>query len=87
MITQETLQAVAQAAPGKTALELRAQFPGVMFTECGEDDIPARLDPVLETPTHYLYLFTNASGHCLEFTGDFNGATGIVVAARADGDD
>lgn len=85
MITQETLQAVASAAPGKTAFQLREQFPGVMFTECGEDDVPARLNPVLETPGHYFFLFTNASGHCLEFTSDFASATGVVVAARADG--
>ncbi|MGB4468752.1 MAG: DUF6129 family protein [Azovibrio sp.] len=84
MIAPETLKAVAAAAPGCDPFELRKKFPGVMFTVCGEDDIPARLKHALETPTHYLYYFTNASGHCLEFTSDPAAATGIVVAARAD---
>jgi hypothetical protein len=82
MLTPDTLAAVALAAPGKSATQLRAQFPGVMFTECEEDDVPARLTPALETSACLFFLFTNASGHCLEFTGDFDAATGIVVAAR-----
>jgi hypothetical protein len=82
MLTPDTLAAVALAAPGKSATQLRAQFPGVMFTECSEDDVPARLKPALETHAYFFFLFTNASGHCLEFTGDFDAATGIVVAAR-----
>lgn len=84
MISPETLNAVAAAAPGLDQFQLRERFPGVMFTVCGEDDVPARLTHVLETPSHYLYYFTNASGHCLEFTSDPAAATGIVVAARAD---
>lgn len=84
MIAPETLHAVAAAAPACDLMQLREKFPGVMFTLCGEDDIPARLNPVLETPAHYFYYFTNASGHCLEFTSDPAAATGIVVAARAD---
>ncbi|MDR1936373.1 MAG: DUF6129 family protein [Candidatus Accumulibacter sp.] len=86
MITREILQAVAAALPEKNATALRQAFPGVMFTECGEDDVPARLKPALETPGHFLFLFTNANGHCLEFTSDFDAATGIVVAARAEND-
>jgi hypothetical protein len=39
--------------------------------------------PVLETPAHLYFLFTGANGHCLEFTGDFDAAIGIVVATRA----
>ena len=82
MLTPDILATVAAIAPQKDAIALREQFPGVMFTECSEDDVPARLKPTLETPGFLFFLFTNASGHCLEFTGDFEVATGIVVAAR-----
>jgi hypothetical protein len=82
MIAPETLRAVAAAAPGRDVFQLRAAFPGVMFVTCGEDDVPARLTPALETPGYALFLFTNASGHCLEFTDDPEAATGIVVAVR-----
>ena len=87
MLTPDILAAVAAAAPQQDASALREQFPGVMFTECSEDDVPARLNPALETPAFLFFLFTNASGHCLEFTGDFEVATGIVVAARVPDDD
>jgi hypothetical protein len=83
MIARETLRAVAAAASGQDVFQLRAAFPGVMFVACDEDDVPARLTPTLETPGHALFLFTNVSGHCLEFTDDPEAATGIVVAARA----
>ncbi|MDR3324152.1 MAG: DUF6129 family protein [Zoogloeaceae bacterium] len=89
-ISPEFLQTVAASVAsvrgGKTAQALREEFPGVMFTDCGEDDVPARMRPVLETPAHFYFLFTNASGHCLEFTSEFDAATGIVVATRADED-
>lgn len=85
MISQEQLAAVAAQLPAAPSVEeLRQQFPGVMFTVCGEDDVPARLVPIMETPAHLLYLFTNAGGHCLEFTTDPSTANGIVVAARGD---
>ncbi|WP_303787024.1 DUF6129 family protein [Azovibrio restrictus] len=83
-ITPELLDAVAAAAPSCDLNGLRQRFPGVLFTLCSEDDVPARLKPVRETPTHLLHLYTHASGHCLEFTPDPDLATGIVVAARAD---
>jgi hypothetical protein len=83
VITRETLAAVA-AVPGKDVFGLRRDFPGVMFVVCEEDDVPARLEPILETSGHCFFLFTSASGHCLEFTNDFDLATGIVVATRAD---
>jgi hypothetical protein len=66
---------------------LRAQFPGVMLTECSEDDVPARLSPALESARYLFFLFTSVSGHCLEFTTDADLATGIVVAARVEEDD
>ncbi|MDR3214459.1 MAG: DUF6129 family protein [Azoarcus sp.] len=89
-ISQELLRAVADSVAATTgggrAAGLRAQFPGVMLTECSEDDVPARVKPVLETPAHAYFLVTGANGHCLAFTGDFDAAMGIVVAERADED-
>jgi hypothetical protein len=87
-LTPELLQAVAawvnENAGDAHAPQLRRQFPGVMFTECGEDDVPARLPPALETPRYFFFLFTNTQGHCLEFTRDLAVATGIVVAERGE---
>ncbi len=58
---------------------LRREWPGVHFTFCGEDDVPARLSPVLEGQGFNLYLVNNAD-HCVAFTGDLEIATGIVLA-------
>jgi hypothetical protein len=83
MIAPEILQAVAAAAREQDVFKLRATFPGIMFVACGEDDVPARLTPAHETEEHAFFLFTGASGHCLEFTDDIESATGIVVADKA----
>ena len=58
---------------------LRREWPGVHFTFCDEDDVPARLNPVLEGPGFNLYLISNAE-HCVAFTSQFEAATGIVLA-------
>ena len=85
MITAELLQQVVAAVAAKPpAGSLRTQFPGVHFTECSEDDLNPRFQPILETATHAYYLVTGQSGHCLEITSDFASASGIVVAAKAD---
>jgi hypothetical protein len=59
---------------------LRREWPGVHFTFCGEDDVPARLNPVFEGQGFNLYLVNNAD-HCVAFTGDLEIATGIVLAS------
>lgn len=85
MITEDLLARVAAAVQSDpSASALRAAFPDVHFTECAEDDIVSRVRPVMDLPGHVLYLVSGASGHCLSLTGDFAGATGIVVAAKAD---
>ncbi|WP_374327288.1 DUF6129 family protein [Azonexus sp.] len=61
---------------------LRATFPDLIFTECSEDDISPRLNPVAETPEALIYLITGVSGHCLEATSDLNVANGVIVASR-----
>lgn len=59
---------------------LRREWPGVHFTFCGEDDIPARLKPVLEGQGFNLYLVSNAE-HCVAFTSQLEAATGVVLAS------
>lgn len=85
MITPTLLARVAEAVCVTPALAgLRSAFPGIHFTQCAADDIVSRVPPALETDGHELYLVTGASGHCLQLTSEFEGATGIVVASKAD---
>ena len=65
---------------------LRERFPQLHFTECSEDDVSPRHQPALSFDNHDLYLVTGATGECLKLTDDFNKATGVLVAAKADAD-
>lgn len=58
---------------------LRREWPGIHFTFCDEDDVPARLSPFLEGQGFNLYLVNNAD-HCVAFTSQLEAATGIVLA-------
>ena len=58
---------------------LRREWPGIHFTFCGEEDVPARMNPVLEGQGFNLYLVNNAE-HCVAFTSQLKAATGIVLA-------
>ena len=58
---------------------LRREWPGVHFTFCGEDDVPARLTPFLAGDGFNIYLVNNAD-HCVAFTSQIEAATGIVLA-------
>jgi hypothetical protein len=62
---------------------LRASFPDVHISVCGEDDVPPRLTPAAENERCFLY-YVDASEHCLKLTSDASAATGIVVALRGD---
>jgi hypothetical protein len=62
---------------------LRASFPEVHLSVCGEDDVPMRLPPAAENENCLLY-YVNAGGHCLTLTSDADAATGLVVALRGD---
>lgn len=85
MITPELIAKVGAAVKQNAAASyLRPLFPEIHFTECSADDVNARFTPVLETDAYELYLISGASGHCLEVTADYNGATGIIVAAKSD---
>jgi len=85
MITPPLLARVAEAVClNPSAAYLRGKFPDVHFTECSADDVNARFKPALETDQYELYLISGSTGHCLEITADYEGATGIIVAAKAD---
>lgn len=83
-ISADTLAAVAARAAEIDLSEasithLRREWPGIHFTFCGEDDVPARLNPVFEGQGFHLYLVNNAD-HCVAFTSQLEIATGIVLA-------
>ncbi|MFZ4537023.1 DUF6129 family protein [Propionivibrio sp.] len=65
---------------------LRERFPKLHFSECNDDDVSPRYRPAFSMDSHHLYLISGASGHCLELTNDHETATGILVAAKVDGE-
>lgn len=68
-----------------TVTALRQAWPGVHFTWCSEDDIPARLSPTAEGKDFGIYLVSGAE-HCVAFTDQLEAATGLVLAARSEED-
>lgn len=66
-----------------TVTALRQAWPGVHFTYCSEDDIPARLSPVAEGVGYGVYLVSGAE-HCVAFTDHLEAATGLVLAANSE---
>ena len=59
---------------------LRREWPGIHFTFCDDDDVPARMAPIHQGQGFKLYLVSNAE-HCVAFTSEVEAATGIVLAA------
>lgn len=85
----KVLEQVASRAdvPGNAlAGHLRGTFPGVHFTVCSDDDIPARMRSVAGNDCCRLY-YVDASDHCLKLTADAAAATGLVVALCDDDED
>lgn len=83
MITPEQLQTIADSINGQLLNEavvsqLRAQFTGIHFTYCMDDDIP-NVEPLVEGAGFNLYL-VDGREHCLCLTRDYENATGIVIA-------
>lgn len=83
MISPEQLQQIAASIQSQPLNEvgvasLRAQYPGIHFTYCMEDDIPNHR-PVLEFPGFNLYL-VDGREHCLCLTEKHENASGIVIA-------
>jgi len=88
MIARDTLAKVIEqvAAVGlseSTVMALRQAWPGVHFTYCSEDDIPARLSPFAEGDGFGVYLVSNAE-HCVAFTDNLEAATGLVLATQSE---
>lgn len=91
-IAQALLELPAALDDSSLASAMRALFPGLRFTCCADDDIPARSKPVAEVgkaaggkaPLFRLYLI-DASEHCLRLTNDPELACGVVLA-RCDED-
>lgn len=85
MIVHETLEQIANTAAtmgtlNEATLEaLKQTWPGMRFTLCSDDDMPARLPPVLTRERFNLYL-VNGSEHCLSLTDDPLRAIGVVLA-------
>ena len=66
--------------PGdELATQLRAAFPGVHFSVCSDDDMPARLPPAAGNDFCRLY-YVQSDGHCLQLSSDADAASGLVVA-------
>jgi hypothetical protein len=66
-----------------TVAALRQAWPGIHFTWCLDDDIPARLKPVAQGAGYGVYLVSGAE-HCVAFTDHLEAATGLVLAARSE---
>ena len=83
MIAEATLAAIGEAVRrDPDPASLRAAFPGIVFSACSEDDIPARAKPVFDAGAHALYLIASPDGHCLCLTDDLSAASGVVVAGK-----
>lgn len=61
--------------------QLRQCWPGLSFTQCAVDDVPARLKPVGGGPGYSLFLVQGAA-QCVAFTQELAQATGLVIAAH-----
>lgn len=87
MITPRQLMQVGETIQLNARIALlRERFPELHFSECHEEDVSPRYQPALSIDSHHLYLVSGASGHCLELTNDLDNATGILVAAKIDGE-
>lgn len=71
--------------PAQIVPQLRAAFPGVMFSVCNDNDIPSRIRAIGEGEGFMLY-GVNTGGHCASLISDPEAADGLAVAL-IDGDD
>ena len=85
MIVPETIDHIASAAGSLGELNdvtldtLKKKWPELRFTFCNDDDMPARLPPVLKRERFNLYLI-GGNEHCLSLTDDPLQAIGVVLA-------
>jgi hypothetical protein len=90
MLTPEKVQDIAVSAEsmgiGEAAVAiLRQSYPGVHITYCVDDDLPNQV-PVLSRVDFNVYL-VDGREHCLRLTGDYEAATGLVIAEKVDDSD
>jgi hypothetical protein len=83
MISQQQLVEITHFVEAKglsdvTVSGLRADYPGMHFTYCMDDDVTT-VDPIQERENFNIYL-VDARQHCLQLTNDPNVATGLVLA-------
>ncbi len=85
MIVPETLEQIASTAVSLGELNegalasLKKSWPDLRFTFCNDDDMPARMPPVLQRERLNLYLL-GGGDHCLSLTADTERAIGVVLA-------
>ncbi len=85
MIVHETLEQIAHTASSQGELDdvllatLKDGWPNMRFTLCNDDDMPARMAPVLQCDSFNLYL-VGGGEHCLSLTTDPEQAIGVVLA-------
>ena len=82
----EQVDAQSVMQPDALVGRLRLAFPGVHFSICSDNDIPARLGAATENAFCRLY-YVATGEHCLSLTNDVDAATGLVVALRDEDDD
>ncbi len=75
----DRVPAQAGAAEERLLAELRQAFPGVHFSVCRDDDMPARMSPAAQNAVCCLY-YVSSGGHCLSLSTDAESASGLVVA-------
>ncbi len=85
MIDPALIEKLADALEGQGLDEaaiaaLRAAHPGLHFTLCSDEDVPARLDPVAQRSGFNVYL-VDAGEHCVKFTTEPEQASGLVLAS------
>lgn len=84
LITQVAARFYALGTSEEAVKALRADYRGLHFTYCADDDVTADY-PVYRQPEFNIYL-VNGHEHCLTLTPNFETATGVVLAWRS-GDD
>jgi len=70
---------VASPSEDVALASFKAEYPGLRFFACSEDDIPARLPPWLAADGVELYLM-DATEHCVRLSRDPESACGLVFA-------
>jgi len=82
-LAKVTAQVNAAGLSEAAVIALRQAWPGVSFTYCSEDDVPARLKPAAEGDGFGIYLVSGAE-HCVAFTDNLEAASGLVLAAQSE---